>query len=258
MKLEQRRSLLQAPAIQALFVLCFALVLAMVARHVAEWLAGVTISPFPFALLHGALAAGIAYWRRMAVWWAPILFCFPPAAVLVNALHVPPGVFLAIFLFLLLLFWSTFRSQVPFYPSGRPVWDAVAALLPADRPLQVIDIGSGLGGAVLHLARVRADSRFTGIELAPLPWLVSQLRARLGRSRGGFIRGDYTRLDFADYDAIFAYLSPAAMTALWQKARAEMRPGSLLLSYEFIVEGVTPDLSVQPKENGPVLYGWRM
>ena len=254
----QRRSLLQAPAVQALIVLCAALVLALLIRQVSEHTFGIDVTPIPFAVLHGALAAGIAYVRRMASWWMPILFFFPPAAVLVNSLQLPPALFLAIFLFLLLLFWSTFRSQVPFYPSGRPVWDAVAELLPADRPLKVIDIGSGLGGAVLYLSRVRQDSRFVGIELAPLPWLVSHVRALLTGSRGSFIRGDYTLLDFADYDVIFAYLSPAAMTALWNKASAEMRSGTLLLSYEFVIEGAKPDITVKPKENGPVLYGWHM
>lgn len=258
MKLGQRRALLQAPAVQALIVLFVALILALLVGQLLESFFGFHLSPILFSFLHGALAAGIAYVRRMASWWIPILFFFPPAAVLVNALQLPPVIFLAIFLFLLLLFWSTFRSQVPFYPSGRTVWDAVADLLPADKPLRVIDIGSGLGGAVLHLSGLRPDSRFTGIELAPLPWLVSQLRARLGRSRGAFTRGDYTRLDFADYDVIFAYLSPAAMTALWQKARAEMRPGSLLLSYEFAIDEAKPDIAVHPTENGPALYGWHM
>lgn len=258
MKLAQRRSLLQAPAVQALLILCIALILANLAGQVLQYLAGLTLSPLLFAFAHGVLAAVIARARRMASWWVPILLCFPPAAVLVNALQLPPLLFLGIFLFLLLLFWSTFRSQVPFYPSGRPVWEAVATVLPVGRSLRVIDIGSGLGGAVLHLSRLRPDSRFIGIELAPLPWLVSQMRARFGRSRGNFVRGDYTQLDFADFDVIFAYLSPAAMTALWQKARAEMRAGTLLLSYEFVVEDEPPDRVIYAQEGGPALYIWHM
>jgi len=254
----QGRSLLQTPAIHALFILCLALVVAALLRHGLVQFAGIACTPVPFALLQGSLAAMLAYWRRLAWWWMPILFCFPPAAVLVNALHLPPLMFLAIFLFLLLLFWSTFRSQVPFYPSGRPVWDAVANLLPPQRALHAIDIGSGLGGAVLHLSRLRPDSRFTGIELAPLPWLISRTRAWMGGSRGDFVRGDYTVLNFSDYDVIFAYLSPAAMTALWRKAKVEMRSGSLLLSYEFVIDDAKPDITVFPKEFGPALYGWRM
>ncbi len=258
MSVAPRRSLLQAPAIEALIILCFALLLAILAGKAVDHFSGIRLSPLPFAFLHGALAAAIAYWRRMAFWWVPILLLFSPAAALMNTLQLPPTLFLAIFLFLLLLFWSTFRSQVPYYPSGLAVWQAVAALLPQDRPVQAIDIGSGLGGAVMYLSRLRPDSRFVGIELAPLPWLLSHLRARFSRSRGQFVRGDYTLLDFAEFDAIFAYLSPAAMLALWQKARAEMRPGSLLMSYEFIIEDVAPDVVIYPKVGGPALYVWHM
>jgi SAM-dependent methyltransferase len=134
----------------------------------------------------------------------------------------------------------------------------VAKALPAGRPIRFIDIGSGFGGLVMHLAAQRPESSFQGIELAPLPWLASRVRAAVAGSRAHFFRGDYARLDFADYDVIFAYLSPAAMPALWDKACHEMRPGTLLLSYEFPIPGVQPSLTIEPGELGPLLYGWEV
>lgn len=155
------------------------------------------------------------------------------------------------------LYWSTYRTRVPFYPSRPAVWKAVAGLLP-DRPdMRFIDIGSGIGGMVHYLARTRPSGQFTGIEIAPLPWLISRARGGLRGSRGSFVRGDYNRLDFSEFDVVFAYLSPAAMDALWAKAVREMRPGSLLLSYEFQVTGVEPQIVLAPCEGGAQLYGWR-
>ena len=90
-----------------------------------------------------------------------------------------------------------------------------------------------------------------------MPWLVSRLRQAAG-ARCRFLRGDYHRLDFAAYDVVFAYLSPAAMPALWAKARADMRPGTLLLSHEFAVPGATPKIAQQTRPGGPMLYGWVM
>jgi len=116
---QERRPLLQAPAVQALFVLCISFMLALVASQIFGRVAGFVLSPLIFSVLHGALAALIARWRRMASWWPVHAVPFPIAVLLVNALHLPPALFLGGFLFLLLLFWSTFRSQVPFYPSGR-------------------------------------------------------------------------------------------------------------------------------------------
>jgi hypothetical protein len=35
-----------------------------------------------------------------------------------------------------------------------------------------------------------------------------------------------------------------------------MRPGSLLLSYEFVIADKAPDLTIAPAGRGPSLYGW--
>ena len=113
-----------------------------------------------------------------------------------------------------------------------------------------------VGGLVLDLARRSPAIEATGIELAPLPWLASRLRARLARSRARFIRGDYNGLNFGEFDLVFAYLSPAAMDALWRKAAREMRPGSRLLSYEFNIDDRSPDRIVYPTEGGPALHIW--
>jgi predicted O-methyltransferase YrrM len=93
-----------------------------------------------------------------------------------------------------------------------------------------------------------------GIELAPLPWLVSRLRAAWSGSRARFLRGDYEQLNFAEYDLVFAYLSPAAMPALWRKAQREMRPGSLLASYEFEIPAADGVKTIRTTEGGQLLY----
>jgi SAM-dependent methyltransferase len=218
--------------------------------------AGVAVTYLHVVVLQGTFAAALSWWRGLASWWRLIQFAFPLALLGAHALALPPSLFLAGFMLLLLVFWSTFRTQVPYYPSGRRVWIEVARRLPPGRRLRVIDIGSGLGGLVLDLARRRPESAVTGIELAPLPWLVSRLRAALAGSRARFIRGDYEALDFGQFDAVFAYLSPAAMSALWRKAAREMGPGSMLLSYEFVMTERKPDVSILPADGGPALYIW--
>jgi hypothetical protein len=249
------RRIWRAPAVQALLLQCAALPLA--------WTTISVLLRFDFALgladaglVQGAIAAGLSRWRKLAPWWLAIQLLFPLALLGGVGLRLPPWLFLAGFLILLLVYWSTFRTQVPYYPSGKRAWDAVAGLLPQERPVNVIDIGSGLGGLVLDLARRRPESCFAGIELAPLPWLLSLVRAKLAGSGARFVRGDYEHLDLGAYDVVFAYLSPAAMGALWRKASAEMRPGALLLSYEFVIEDKAPDVTILPTGRGPSIYGW--
>lgn len=240
---------------QALLLQCAAFPLTLVCVYLLVR-AGIHIDFTGVALIQGLLASLLTLSRKLAVWWFVIQLLFPLALIKARTLAISPLFFLAAFLFLLALYWSTFRTQVPYYPSGRRVWDEVARLLPVGRPVRAIDIGSGLGGLVLELAQRRPDSRFDGIELAPLPWVVSRLRAKMSGSSARFLRGDYEDLDFADYDLVFAYLSPAAMSALYKKAARELRPGAKLLSYEFLITEKAPDLDIVPTGRGPSLYVW--
>jgi hypothetical protein len=250
--------LLKVPAVQALFfqLVSFFIVL-LIVRGLGA-LAGITMHILVIALFQGLIAAGFSAWCRLAPWWLAIQLLFPLLLLLGLSLHLPPALFLAAFLVFLCLYWTTFRTQVPFYPSGSGAWDAVVQILPAESPIRFIDIGSGLGGLILNLSKARPASHFVGIEIAPLPWLVSVLRASLTRSKAQFQRGDYGRLNFAEHDVVFAYLSPVAMPNLWLKARAEMRPGTLLLSYEFPIPSVAPSFVTATAKNGPQIYGWRM
>ncbi len=43
-----------------------------------------------------------------------------------------------------------------------------------------------------------------------------------------------------DYDVVYAFLSPAPMPRLWEKAGIEMAPGAMLISNSFVVPDVAP------------------
>lgn len=254
----ERRRLFEMPAVRALVLQIASFLVVAGLTSILNITAQVFIPLLLAAVVQGVIAAGLSYRIGLASWWLGIQLLFPMAAVAMQTLAIPPSVYLIAFVFFLGLYWSTFRTQVPYFPSRRSVRHAVAELLPSGPRVSFIDIGSGLGGLTLDLAQRRPDGTFIGIELAPLPWLISMLRARVSRSRARFVRGDYADLDFSQYDLVFAYLSPVAMPALWQKAKAEMCPGSLLLSYEFPIAGEKWNIIKTPEHGGPDLYGWRM
>ena len=253
-----RKTFFCIPSIRAFLAQATAFAFVLMLAFVLPGLTGLQLSIALAALLQGATAAVLTRVLRLAPWWLPIQFVFPLALVALSAVQLPSTIYLIAFLVLLVLYWSTFRTQVPFYPSTAATWHAVAALLPKGRQLRIIDVGSGFGGLAMYLAKQRPESEIIGIELAPLPWLCSVLRGRLSGSAGQFVRGDYDAVDFGDFDVVFAYLSPAAMPSLWHKANAEMRKGALLLSYEFDIPGVEPDVVTEPSGAGPRLYGWRI
>lgn len=194
---------------------------------------------------------------RSARWWLPIHLGFVPLLVLARQLAIPPQAYLAAFVALLAFYWTSFRTQAPLFLTNRRTVAAVARLL-ADHPLRLLDIGSGTGSLVRPLARLRSDCRFCGVETAPGPWLLGRVLAR-GLGNLDWRRGDLFAIPWADYDVVYAFLSPAPMAAVWRKAAQEMRPGTLLLSNSFAVPERAADLVVEIGDRrGTRLYGYRI
>ena len=235
------------------------------ALQLAAWLVlllvagGGNFPPLALALLAGLLAAVLSHFAGLARWWLPIQLLFAPALIIALAADIPPLFFLFGFLLLLLVYWSTFRSQVPLYLSSRKVWMALEILLPADRPLSFIDIGSGLGGVLTHLARARPESHFHGVEIAPLPFILSWLRIRFGGYRNCTVRRQSLwDCDLAEYDVVFAYLSPVPMAELWQKVERELHPGALFISNSFNVSDHPPQTTREIDDlHRSKLYVWK-
>lgn len=212
----------------------------------------------PLAAIQGALAAGIGVLLKSGRWWIAIHLAFSPALVAALRLDMPPAVPLAVLAGLTFVFWTTFRGEVPLFLSSRAAADALLALLPPRPGLRVIDLGAGTGGLLRQLAQARPDACFTGIEHAPLPYLVARLNAR-GLANLTIRRSDLWRQPLGEQDAVFVFLSPSVMPRLWEKARAEMRPGSLLVSSSFPIPNIAPERVVEVADRrGTRLYCYRM
>jgi len=252
------------PSVTALLLQVAALVLVILSLRVAN----LQTTPMAFALLCGLFAALLSRFAGLARWWLAIQLLFAPALVLMLALNIPSGFFLAAFVMMLAVYWSTFRTQVPLYLSSNKVWRALEDFLPSEKQdtnFKFIDLGSGLGGVLTHLASVRPDGQYSGVESAPLPLLWSWLRIKLGGYRnckvhwGSIWNDKLGACDLAQYDVVFAYLSPVPMERLWRKARAEMRPGTVFISSTFAVPEQAPHETVQVDDlHRSTLLIWRM
>ncbi|MDD2914184.1 MAG: class I SAM-dependent methyltransferase [Gallionella sp.] len=250
------------PAIKALLLQFAALLLVLFVARATD----MQPSFMTFALLCGLCAAVFSYLAGLQRWWLPIQLVFVPALVLMLALSIPPGFYLAAFLLLLAVYWSVFRTQVPLYLSSDKVWHALEDVLQdAQSGFRFIDLGSGLGGVLTHLASVRPDGRYSGVESAPLPFVWSWLRIKLGGYRnckvhwGSIWDDSLGACDLGQYDVVFAYLSPVPMERLWNKARAEMRAGTVFVSSTFAVPEQSPSQTLQVDDlHRSRLLIWRM
>jgi SAM-dependent methyltransferase len=207
---------------------------------------------------HCLLAAAAGAWLGLPGWWIPINFLFVPALVGMLGLQLPAAGFLAGFVVLVLVFWKTHHTRVPLYLSSTEAGERLAELLAAGPNVRVLDLGCGFGGLLLQLAARRPEAELEGVEIAPLPALIAWLRSRRPRSCR-VRRADFWRLSLREYDLVYAFLSPAAMPALWEKVKAEMRPGTLFVSNSFAIPGVEPDRIIPLGGRGScALYVWRL
>lgn len=218
---------------------------------------GLPLFGWAFTLTQAVIAATAAAALRSARWWLGIHLAFAPALLAASKLQIAPGWYLGAFLALVLVYWTSFRTQVPLYLSNRRTADAVLNLMAPDRPATVIDLGSGSGGLLRHLAQARPDSQYVGIEAAPLPLLLSRC---LKRPANLDLRwGDFWAEPLGCYDLVYAFLSPVPMARLWDKARREMRRDSLLVSNSFAVPGITPTNIIEVTDRRhTLLYCYRM
>ena len=198
--------------------------------------------PLIAAAMQGVCAAAISHQLGAPKWWLPMHCVFLPAVMLASRLGIAPGWYLAAFVLLLLVYWRTDQSRVPLYLSNAITAQALLQLLPP-QPCRMIDLGCGHGGLLRRLARARPDCRFTGIEHAPLPWLWARL-ASLTQRNLQIRYGDFWQHDLAPFDIVYAFLSPVPMPRLMDKARAEMRSGTLLVSNSFAVPAVAAECTV--------------
>jgi hypothetical protein len=225
--------------------------------HFMEW----TAAPLQFAFGCGMVAAMLSYFIGLARWWLPIQLLFVPALTAALSLKILPAYYLAAFLVLLAIYWSTFKSQVPLYLSSVKVWQALDSLLPAavaGKSFEFIDLGSGMGGVLTHLAKIRPDGHFHGIESAPFLFIISWLRA-LRQKNCQLSWGSFWAEDLGKYDVVYAYLSPVPMARLWLKVQDEMRPGTLFVSSTFIIPDQSPERVIETEDlHASTLYIWRI
>ena len=80
-----------------------------------------------------------------------------------------------------------------------------------------------------------------------------------GLRNSRWILGSFWELPLADFDVVYAYLSPAPMPSLWLKVVQEMRSGTLFISNSFEVPDIEPTRVIELDDRRKTrLYCYRL
>jgi SAM-dependent methyltransferase len=123
-------------------------------------------------------------------------------------------------------------------------------LMPGTR---LVDLGCG-DGRVLRIARRCGAGQAEGYELNPLAYLKARLLSI--RDRGITIRHqNFWEVDLGNADVVCCYLFPDVMARLALKLKRELRPGTMVISFNFPLPGLTPGNVLHPghgRHNDPI------
>lgn len=137
------------------------------------------------------------------------------------------------------------RSGGPYVPTPQPVVEAMLKLASVGPDDFVIDLGSGDGRIVLTAAaQYRARGMGVDIDAKLVEQSNAQARSRKLDRQVRFVRQDALQTDLRGATVVTLYLLPELMHKLRDRLGAELKPGSRVVSHDFIFADWRHDRSI--------------
>ncbi len=194
----------------AAFSLCALLPALLATRLQGSWRRGIVVAGFPLS----ALALGVTLSLPAWAWLLPLV-----ALLLVYPLQA----------------WR----DAPIFPTPPAALRGLAAAIDGlPTTPRLLDAGCGLGHGLAALRSEWPAARIEGLERSGMMAFFTRLRCPWAQVR----RADMWAASWRDQDLVYLFQRPESMARAWDKACAEMAPGGWLVSLEFVVPGVTPDV----------------
>jgi len=187
---------------------------------------------FGLLIAHSLTAYVAASWIRLPSAWKIFNLLITPSIVIYETFALPPSVLIIAVVISVLIYLPTFWTRVPYYPTSLLTYEEIAALVAENKAGNFLDIGCGFGKLLSFLSGKFKEAKFEGVEIGPLPFLVSKFRSFLRRNMHIKAKS-FWKISLSPYQIVYAFLAPGPMEKLWEKAKTEMKPGSIFISNTF-------------------------
>lgn len=151
-------------------------------------------------------------------------------------------ILLLFFVFVFVLFcWSLVTTRAPFIPVPNEVLpDIIKALELKDNSV-VYDLGCGDARVLQSCFTFQPKARCVGIEKDLIPYWIAKRRLRQKQNTAiKIIRQNFFKHNLSEATHIFLYLFPELMNDLLPKLKAELKPGTRLVSCSFSFKDKEP------------------
>lgn len=168
----------------------------------------------------------------------------PPAVVIAVEIVFGLLIVAGALYFISVMVYLPLTGQGAFIPTFRSCVEHILREAPVESGAKFADLGAGDGRVLVSAERLyRVEA--VGYECNPVAYVVSWAHLRLAGSRARLVFRDFYKADFSDYDVIYCYLCPSAMKKLYPRFQASSRPGSLIISRIYTIEGWEPFRTLQ-------------
>jgi hypothetical protein len=145
-------------------------------------------------------------------------------------------------------------TRVPFVPTKATDVKDLAQRLQISEADFFIDLGSG-NGKVLFVIERYSGAKTKGFQRAGWTHMYAKLKKWLTGSEAQLVSGNFFAHPWSEATVVYAYLYPPLMRAVGDKAIADCRPGTRLVTRDFFVPQLTPDQTWQtPSGHEMFLY----
>jgi SAM-dependent methyltransferase len=153
------------------------------------------------------------------------------------------------------------QAPAPYLPTAAEVVEEMLVLSGIGERDLLFDLGCGDGRIVIAAAQ-RFGACAVGVDLDPerIRESVDSTRRAGVTDRVRFHEGDLFETDLSEATVVMLYLHPPLLSRLRPKLLAELRPGSRVVSHDFVIPEWPPDQSVIVRcpQRPHLLHCWKI
>ena len=145
------------------------------------------------------------------------------------------------------------NNLAPYNPTPKEVVDIAIKMLNIQDDDVVYDVGCGKGAFLVEAAKqVKSCERFVGIEYDES--LYESCKENVQKyhleDRVHVVKADATKYDFSDATAMFLYLVPNGLRAIYSDLEKRLKDGCRIVSYTFSIPNLKPVKEISTTKAG--------
>ncbi len=164
--------------------------------------------------------------------------------IIILILTVSVSILSLVILFVLLY------TKVPFVRSPKnlvPIIIKEANITAKDR---VYDLGCGDAGTLIAIEKA-AGATTVGFEITPLAYWRAKMNIKKQQAKTTVYYKNFYHENLSEATVVFCFLIDSVMKKVGEKLKADLKPGTMVLSYAFKIPQWQPIKTVQIKPQNP-------